>query len=146
MIVKEKMRAMSRMAMFETSKEGKTALNTLRFFRTDFIRWEILKTVVSVTIGYAVMIGLIVLYHLEFLIKNATKLNYKDLGLRFLGVYIVILIVYISYTIMISVYRFRLSRRQFLRYEKEMKVLLKRYDIEENEQEEKDDRTTSVQG
>lgn len=146
MIVKEKMRAMSRMAMFESSKEGKQSLATIRFFRTDFIRWEILKTVVSVTVGFAIILGLIILYNLEFLIKNATKLNYRELGFKTLGIYIVILIAYISFTILTSVYRFRWSRKHYLKYEKQMKELARIYDLEEQGQEEKDDTTFSDKG
>lgn len=146
MIVKEKMRAMSRMAMFETSKEGKESLKTLRFFRTDFIRWEILKTVVSVSLGYVIILILIGLYHLEFLIKNATKLNYKGMSIRILGSYVVIMIIYISYTIMSSVYKFRQSRKRYLKYEKHLKELAKLYDYEEIDKEESNDRTSSDEG
>lgn len=146
MIAKDKMRTMSRMAMFEKSKEGREAIKTIRFFRTDFVRWEILKTTVSVTIGYAIILALIILYNLEYLIKNATKLNYSGLGIKTLGIYIVVLIIYISYTVMSSVYKYRLNRRRFLKYERYLKELARIYDFEEFDQEESNDTVTGVEG
>lgn len=143
MIAKDKIRTMSRMAIFESSKEGKEALGTIRFFRTDYIRWEILKTVVSVTIGYAIVLGLVILYHLEYLIKNATKLNYTSLGFRILGIYLILLIIYITFTMMTAVYRYRQSRRRYLGYERQIKELAKIYDFEEARGEDNDDSSIS---
>lgn len=146
MISREKMKTMSQMALFENSKEGKKALKVMSFFRTDFIRWEILKTVVSVTLGYAIVLALIVLYNLEFIIKNATKLHYRGLGFRALGVYLVIIILYVSFTVMTATYRFGISRKMYKRYEQYLKKLAIYYDKKENIQEDSDDTASSSQG
>ena len=118
MIVKDKVSLMSKMAIFEKSPKGKAVLRDISFFRADRIRWDLLKTGASVTVGYALVLGLIILYNLEYLIKNATTLNYKDIGIKTLGVYLVVMVVYLVFTFLYSTYRYGKSRKKFLKYNK----------------------------
>ena len=133
MIVKDKVSLMSKMAIFEKSPKGKAVLRDVSFFRPDRIRWDLLKTGASVTVGYALILGLIILYNLEYLIKNATTLDYKDIGIKTLGVYLVVMVVYLVFTFLYSTYRYGKSRKKFLKYNK---LLSKRESIYDNELEE----------
>ena len=127
MIVKDKVSLMSKMAIFEKSPKGKAVLRDISFFRADRIRWDLLKTGASVTVGYALVLGLIILYNLEYLIKNATTLNYKDIGIKTLGVYLV-------FTFLYSTYRYGKSRKKFLKYNKLLSKLESIYDNELEEE------------
>ncbi len=127
MLIKEKIRAMTGMAIFESSEGGKEALRTNGFFRLDFIRWEILKTIVSVTIGYGLLIALAVLYHLEYIVKNATKLDYKRIGLKALAIYLILLIVYTVFTLLTASYRYVKNGKKISGYSRYLKVLRKIY-------------------
>lgn len=133
MIVKDKVSIMSKMAIFEKSEEGKSALNNVSFFSPDYIRWELLKTGASVTVGYALILGLIILYNLEYLIKNATKLDYRTIGIKILGIYLVVLVIYMVFTFFLAVYRCQKSRRKFAKYNR---LLSKLEDIYEESEEE----------
>ena len=130
MIVKNKVSLMSKMAIFEKSNQGKMALKNVSFFKSDYIRWTILKTAASVTVGYALILGLIILYNLEYLIKNATKLDYKMMGTKALGVYLVIMVVYLLYTFFYSSYSFDKNKKKFQRYNKLLVKLENIYDEE----------------
>nr|WP_315103920.1 hypothetical protein [uncultured Catonella sp.] len=134
MILKDKVSLMSKMAIFEKSNKGKAVLKNISFFRSDHVRWDLLKTAASVTVGYALILGLIILYNLEYLIKNATKLDYKMIGLKTLGVYLVIMVIYLVFTFFYSVYSFSKSRKTFMRYNKLLSKLERMYDedIEED--------------
>ena len=134
MIVKDKVSLMSKMAIFEKSPKGKAVLRDISFFRADRIRWDLLKTGASVTIGYALGLGLIILYNLEYLIKNATTLNYKDIGIKTLGVYLVVMVVYLVFTFLYSTYRYGKSRKKFLKYNKLLSKLESIYDNELEEE------------
>jgi len=134
MIVKDKVSLMSKMAIFEKSPKGKAVLRDISFFRADRIRWDLLKTGASVTIGYALVLGLIILYNLEYLIKNATTLNYKDIGIKTLGVYLVVMVVYLVFTFLYSTYRYGKSRKKFLKYNKLLSKLESIYDNELEEE------------
>ncbi|ESL04674.1 hypothetical protein GCWU000282_00061 [Catonella morbi ATCC 51271] len=134
MIVKDKVSLMSKMAIFEKSPKGKAVLRDISFFRADRIRWDLLKTGASVTVGYALVLGLIILYNLEYLIKNATTLNYKDIGIKTLGVYLVVMVVYLVFTFLYSTYRYGKSRKKFLKYNKLLSKLESIYDNELEEE------------
>ena len=134
MIVKDKVSLMSKMAIFEKSPKGKAVLRDISFFRSDRIRWDLLKTGASVTVGYALILGLIILYNLEYLIKNATTLNYKEIGIKTLGVYLVVMVVYLVFTFLYSTYRYGKSRKKFLKYNKLLSKLESIYDDELEEE------------
>lgn len=134
MIVKDKVSLMSKMAIFEKSPKGKAVLRDISFFRADRIRWDLLKTGACVTVGYALVLGLIILYNLEYLIKNATTLNYKDIGIKTLGVYLVVMVVYLVFTFLYSTYRYGKSRKKFLKYNKLLSKLESIYDNELEEE------------
>ena len=134
MIVKDKVSLMSKMAIFEKSAKGQSVLRDISFFRSDHIRWDLLKTGASVTVGYALILGLIILYNLEYLIKNATTLDYKDIGIKTLGVYLVVMVVYLVFTFLYSTYRYGKSRKKFLKYNKLLSKLESIYDNELEEE------------
>ena len=137
MIVKNKVGLMSKLAMFEKSSEGKMALRDIILFRYDHIRWDLLKTGASVTVGYALILALIIMYNLEYLIKNATSLDYKDIGVKTLGIYLVVMVVYLVFTFLYSAYTYSKNRRKFVKYRKLLSQMERIYDEEETEEESK---------
>ena len=128
---------MSKLAMFEKSSEGKMALRDISLFRYDHIRWDLLKTGASVTVGYALILALIIMYNLEYLIKNATSLDYKDIGVKMLGIYLVVMVVYLVFTFLYSAYTYSKNRRKFVKYRKLLSQMERIYDEEETEEESK---------
>ena len=137
MIVKNKVGLMSKLAMFEKSSEGKMALRDISLFRYDHIRWDLLKTGASVTVGYALILALIIMYNLEYLIKNATSLDYKDIGVKTLGIYLVVMVVYLVFTFLYSAYTYSKNIRKFVKYRKLLSQMERIYDEEETEEESK---------
>lgn len=133
MIVKDKVSLMSKMAIFEKSPAGKAALKDISFFRSDHIRWSLLKAGASVTVGYALILSLIILYNLEYLIKNATKLDYKLIGIKTLGIYLIVMVIYLVFTFFYSTYSFGRSRKTFLKYNKLLSKLERIYNEDEEE-------------
>ena len=130
MIVKDKVSIMSKMAIFEKSKTGKAVLRDISFFRLDHIRWNLLKTGASVTVGYALILALIILYNLEYIIKNATNLDYRMLGIKTLGIYLIVMVVYLVFTFFYSAYGFSKSKKKFVKYNKLLSRLERMYDEE----------------
>ena len=128
---------MSKLAIFEKSSEGKMVLRDISLFRYDHIRWDLLKTGASVTVGYALILALIIMYNLEYLIKNATSLDYKDIGVKTLGIYLVVMVVYLVFTFLYSAYTYSKNRRKFVKYRKLLSQMERIYDEEETEEESK---------
>ena len=88
MIVKDKVSLMSKMAIFEKSANGKKVLSDVGFFKSDHLRWDLLKTGASVTVGYALILALIILYNLEYLIKNSGNISNCNGGLSDIYIFI----------------------------------------------------------
>ena len=133
MLNPRKIRLMSRMAIFENSKEGKEAFRITGFFRSDYLRWELLRTIASITIGYILLVGMAVVYNLEYLLLHAVELNYRALLIRALGIYLVILIVYVAGAFVAYTYSYARRRKLISRYEKSLRSLEKIYKAEDQE-------------
>ena len=111
MLNEEKIRLMTRLSVYEQG-EGKEDIRLSKYYRSDYIRYQILKTVLCGTIAFLIIIGLVILYHTEFLIQNALVLDYKSIATYALTVYGLVLVIYILFTILLSSIRFRRSRKR----------------------------------
>ena len=131
MVTNEKLRLMTRMTIFEDSPEGKEAIRIGHYFKNDYIRWELIKTILSVTIGYVLILAMAALYKLEYLIANAITLDYRNLLMKILGIYLVLVVVYSAGAIIGYSYKFNRERRNLGRYEKSLKRLSSIYKEEE---------------
>ena len=131
MITNEKLRLMTRMTIFEESEEGKEAIRIGHYFKYDYIRWELIKTIISVTIAYVLILGMVVLYKLEYLIANALVLDYRGILMKVLGIYLVLIVIYVSGAVIGYSYKYNRERRNLGRYEKSLKRLSGIYKKEE---------------
>lgn len=133
MLNNKKVEAMTKLAIYEKN-EGKEDLKMSKYFKTDYVRLHVLKTVVSVTIGYLLVILMIGAYKSEYLINEAVTLNYKLIGTYILGAYIMLIAVSIFGTIIGYSLKFDSSRKRLGNYYKNLKILRKIYQQEELEQ------------
>ncbi|MBO4280627.1 MAG: hypothetical protein J5872_02115 [Lachnospiraceae bacterium] len=115
MINTEKVRLMTQCAIYE-KHDGTDDLKIAKFFRADYIRLEVLKTILGITFGYFFLLTMIVIYYLEFLIKNALQLNYKMLGMRALAYYILLIAAYIVFAVGRYSYLYMKSHKRLGRY------------------------------
>ncbi len=136
MLNQKKIRLMTRMAIFEKSKEGKDAFRITGFFRSDYLRLELIKTISCITIGYLLLVGMVVLYNMEYLLLHAVELNYRALLIRIIGVYLVILIVYVAGSFVGYTYAYQRRRKLLNRYQKSLRSLEKIYRQEDQERKE----------
>lgn len=131
MLNKRKIRLMFKLADYEKD-EGKNDIKLSRYYKNDYVRVNILKTAVSVTVGYLFVLLLAAFYKSEYLIANAVNLDYKNIGTIVLGVYIMFMTVYITGALVGYSLYYDYSRRKLSRYFNMLKRLKKIY-REENE-------------
>ncbi|MDO5294680.1 MAG: hypothetical protein Q4F05_18240 [bacterium] len=130
MLNNDKIRVMTKLAIYE-KKSGKEDIKLSQYFKKDYIRLQILNTVVFSTIAYFLILLLVGIYQSEYLIAKAVKLNYQTLGMYILGVYIMVLVVSILCTVIGYTLKFEASRRKLAGYNKGLKYLSKIYETEE---------------
>ena len=134
MINNEKIRLMTKLAVYENG-DGREDMAVANYFRSDYIRHEILKTILAVTFGSLILLALVIAYKLDFMLDNALDLNYKLLGRQVLVVYLILQVVFVSITsIGYRIYYLR-SHTRLNRY---YRLLSKVRKIEEKEERQKD--------
>lgn len=131
MVNNSKIKLMTKLAVFEKNHPQDMKLG--KYFKTDFIRLNLIKTVIYVTVGYALCLFLVAFYNIELLIREAVRLDYGVLGLKILGVYIILLLISIMINLIASNQQFKFSRKRLNRYYKRLKQLQKFYAARENE-------------
>ncbi len=122
----KKIRLMTKLAVYE-KKDGKEDIYLSKYYKTDYVRFQVLKSVITATIGYALIIALIVFYRMEYLIKNAVVLDYKLLGTYVLGFYLMTITIYGLGALILYSIKYDASRKKLSRYFKLLKRLEKIY-------------------
>lgn len=126
MLNNRKIRIMTKLAIYET-KKGKEDIYLSKYYKTDYVRLNALKTVICTTIAYLLILALVVLYRSEYLIKNAVKLDYRTIGTYVLGIYILIIAIYGLGAVIGYSLKYDASRKKLARYYKILKRLNKIY-------------------
>lgn len=130
MVNMRKVRLMTKLAIYEKS-EGKEDIKLGKYFRRDYVRLKILHNIVAVTIGYLLVIAMIVAYQMEYLIKEAVNLDYIGIGKTILGVYIIIVTVYIMAAMIGYGLYYDYSRKKLAKYFRMLRRLRSIYQEEE---------------
>lgn len=130
MINIRKTRLMTKLALYETG-EGREDIRLSKYYKTDYVRLQILKTVLAVTIGYILILLMVGLYKSEYLIAEAVNLDYRSIGITVLVIYIILLTIYIVGTIIGYSIKYDLSRGKLTRYFRLLNIMKKIYREEE---------------
>lgn len=131
MLNEKKIRLMTKLSLFEEN-EGKEELKLDRYYRIDYIRFQILKSIVSVTVGYLLILLLILVYQSEHILDKITMIDYKSVGIYTLMIYLFLVVFYSFITGIVSYFRYDKARKEVRRYKKNLKSLRLFYK-EENE-------------
>ncbi len=134
MLNNRKVRLMTRLAVYEQS-EGREDVRLSKYFRSDYVRLQTLKTAVAVTVGYLFVLLILVVYHSEYLIQNAVVLDYRGILLRYVGIYIILLAVYIALSTIGYMIKYRTSRKKLSKYFRMLRRLRSLYKEEDGEEE-----------
>lgn len=119
---------MTRMASYEAN-EGKKHLAIGKYFRSDYISIQLLKSLLSGTVVFAIITGMAVVYDLDSFMKNFYHTDdmiqmIKDIGSK----YVLAIGVYLLLTYIIATYRYYRARKNLKTYYGNLKKLSKYYD------------------
>ena len=70
MLNEEKIKLMTRLAAYE-QKNGKRDIRLSKYYRSDYVRFQMLNTILCGTIAFVILVVMYILYHTEYLIDNA---------------------------------------------------------------------------
>lgn len=130
MLDNRKISIMTRLALFE--KREQKSLRLAKYYQFDYIRIQMLKTFLSVTIAVLIICAVLAVYKAEYFLQAAMA-DFQRFGFLFLAGYFLILIISELITVLLSLYRFQSSRKRLGKYYNYLKIL-RRYYKESEEQ------------
>lgn len=135
MLSKKKIKIMFQMATYENGV-GKQDLKNVRYYKNDYVRLNMLKSIVGLTVAYALIIALVAIYNLEYLIRNAVSLPYRTIGFTALGIYLLLMGMYIFISILVYSLRYETSKKRVQKYFRYLKYLRKYYQNDSDDEQE----------
>lgn len=132
MVNMRKVRLMTKLAIYE-KKEGKEDIKLGKYFRRDFVRLKILHNIIAVTVGYLLVLAMIIAYQMEYLIREAVNLDYIGIGKTILGVYIIVITIYVMTAMVGYGLYYDYSRKKLAKYFRMLRKLRSMYQEEEGQ-------------
>ena len=126
MLNEERVILMTHMASYE-SGEGKQNVKIGNYFRSDYIAVQVLKAVVSVTIVFAVVFALYILYNLEIFLQDLYKIDIILFAKNVLTYYGITVVGYGILTYILSTYRYAKAKNSLKNYYQNLKKLNSMY-------------------
>lgn len=121
---------MTQLAIYENG-EGKEDFKLSKYYKSDYARLNVLKTAVMVTLSYAILLGMVVLYKLQYILDNILTIDYKAIGWTVLGVYIGIMSFYLICTLLGYSIKYAMSRKKLSKYFRMLRKLKDIYNEED---------------
>lgn len=122
MVREQNVKLMSRIAIYEKRK-GKTEIPMHTFYKSDYVRLNCLKAVVSATIVFALVAALVIAYKMEYILVNILKMDYKRLGLTILIIYLMWVFLYWLIARILYAVRYENARSDIIIYNHNLKKL-----------------------
>ena len=122
MLNEQRVILMTRLAAYEQRK-GKKNMKICKYFRSDYLMMQMLKTLVCTTIAYAILTGLYLVYHLEEITENLYKMDLVGLIQQILMLYGVFVVVTCVLTYIVYSYRYLKARKKLKEFMSNLKKL-----------------------
>ncbi|MBO5372899.1 MAG: hypothetical protein J6A75_09280 [Lachnospiraceae bacterium] len=132
MLNQERVCEMTRLAIFDR-KEGESCKPMVQYFRSDYVAKEILKSLLSGTLAFAMVFIMWVLYGAEELLNRLNFAELQKLVMEFGGYYVGFMAVYLFVTVLVYQRRYTLGRRKIKKYYAHLKSVNKQYRQEEQD-------------
>jgi hypothetical protein len=118
----ERVILMTKLAVYEKGP-GKLNVTIGSYFRGDYIGFQLLKSIISVTLASGIILGVYIFYHFEDLMLDVYQMDLLEIGREMLRYYLIAIIAYCALTYMIYSYRHHKARKGLLNYNRNLRKL-----------------------
>ncbi len=122
MLNEEKIRLMTRLAIYE-NREGKKTKRIAKYFRGDYVSWNVIKAGLAVTVAYLILLAIWAVYRMEELLETITTLDIMSLGQKALLIYIGVLSVFIILSYIVYTLRYEKSKKSLKKFYRNLRRL-----------------------
>ncbi len=123
MVNEKKVSLMTKIAIYE-KKEGNRNLQMSKFYRSDYIRYNVLKTLVAATVVYWAVVGAYVYIKFDELLAKINELDYFGLMYKLLGGYVAFCLIYFFIGEFVYSYKFYKAKKGLVRYNVNLRRLI----------------------
>lgn len=115
MLSDEKIIRMTKLAAFE-KREGKKNLNIVNYYRNDYIGFQVLKSIIAVTISFVAVFALYLFYNFEALMHDVYKLDLMEFGKSVVIIYLCVAAAYGVITYVVYASRYSKAKKKLKHY------------------------------
>lgn len=126
MLNEERIILMTKMASYE-GKEGKKNMEIGKYFRSDYIAIQVLKSIISATICYAVCFALYIFYDFENFMQNIYKMDLVGFARDVFMYYAITVVVYSVLSYVVYSWRYAKAKKSLKCYYNNLKKLYSLY-------------------
>lgn len=130
MVNEDRIKLMTRMAAYE-KEEHKKNKTIVSFFRSDYISMQMLKSIISTTIAFLIMLGLYVLYDFEVFMKEIYKMDMFEFAKNVIIIYLIFVGIFSVITYVVSLYQYNRALQSTRLYYANLKKMSRIYGEEE---------------
>lgn len=122
MLNEDKIRIMCRCARYEKG-QGKEDLTVNRYYQGDYVRLNTLKTLIGVTIGFVLCLGLYLVLRAEYYMENIVGMDVAAFVRNILIAYVIVLIIFAVISILFYGWKYADSQKRVRWYYKDLKAI-----------------------
>lgn len=123
MIDEKKVGLMTRLAIYEKHEKRRNLVMS-RYYQTDYVRYNVLKTWVASTVAYWSVVGAYVFMKFDDLLAEINDIDYFDLMYKILGGYVAFCLVYFLFSSLVYHYRYIKAKSGLTEYNSNLKDLI----------------------
>lgn len=117
---------MTKMASYEAN-EGKKNVAIGSYFRSDYIGWQVLKSIISASIAFVVVFGMYIFYDFEVFMTDIYKMDLLEFAKRILRLYLQTIGVYAVISYVVYTVRYNRAIKSLRVYQMNLRRLAEMY-------------------
>jgi flagellar biosynthesis GTPase FlhF len=119
----KKVRLMTRLAIYEKKEKDKGLIRS-KYFQGDYVRYNVLKTMVSSTIVFWGVLGYYAFMNFDSLLAKVSDVDYFDVMYKLIGWYVTFCVIYFLIASLLYNYRYEKSKRGLISYNSDLRDLI----------------------
>lgn len=123
MIDEKKVALMTKLEIFE-NKERDKSLVMSKFYKNDYVRFNVLKTIVAATVVYWLAIGMYAYMGFDQILQKINSVDYFDVMYKLLGGYVAFCVCYYLFATLVYNYRYFKAKKGLINYNVNLKKLI----------------------
>ncbi len=127
MLNEERIKLMTRMASYEEN-EGRHNMAIGNYFRSDYISLQVMKSIISATLTFGIVLGIYVFYHFESVMKEVYQVDLLETGRKLLLAYVIFTGIYTFICYLVYSYRYNRAKKSLKKYYAHLQELSELYE------------------